>query len=41
MNGNIKTDKFLKGVLLFLHFTKEKEVFMTITDMTWAPSVTF
>jgi hypothetical protein len=26
---------------LILYFTKEKEVFMILTDMTWTPSVTF
>ena len=32
---------FEANYFLFLCFTKEKEVFMILTDMTWTPSVTF
>jgi len=32
---------FDANYFLILYLTKEKEVFMILTDMTWTPSATF
>lgn len=37
----LRLSSFEANYFLFLWFTKEKEVFMILTDMTWTPSVTF